>query len=45
MKGGNVTVKVQTKVQNDGDAQVAAKIRTTVLDAEVRQFLSQAQRM
>lgn len=33
-KGGNVTVKVQTKVQNDGDAQVAAKIRTTVLDAE-----------
>lgn len=29
-KGGNVTVKVQTKVQNDGDAQVAAKIRTTV---------------
>ena len=33
-KGGNVTVKVQTKVQNDGDAQVAAKIRTTVLDAK-----------
>ena len=33
-KGGNVTVKVQTKVQNDGNAQVAAKIRTTVLDAE-----------
>ena len=33
-KGGNVTVKVQTKVQNDGNAQVEAKIRTTVLDAE-----------
>ena len=33
-KGGNVTVKVQTKVQNDSNAQVEAKIRTTVLDAE-----------
>ena len=33
-KGGNVTVKVQTKVQNDGNAQVAGKIRTTALDAE-----------
>ena len=33
-KDGNVTVKVQTNVQNDSSAQAAAQIRTTVLDAE-----------
>ena len=33
-KDGDVTVNVKTKVQNDGNAQAAAQIRTTVLDAE-----------
>lgn len=33
-KDGDVTVKVQTDVQNDSSAQAAAQIRTTVLDAE-----------
>lgn len=40
-KDGDVTVKVQTDVQNDSSAQAAAQIRTTVLMQRAKQFLRQ----